>query len=321
MEASLDIYSDNEIEAEWFRNLHPVFESASFFKILARGNNPSHIEPIIEYDRPDIILVKKTEPVLVIEKTREVPTGHNVGQRVARLVKAVELGIPTIKFFPFDAKKHGEYANVCNLNIRLLLAFERMWAIHGTPIAAINWPADGYGELIDDESEDIEMKRLLSQFVIDNFSPSSIVFSELRTANKSEYEKRLKIRPQYGEPPPSVELVSTEGFLSKFSSLFTVDSSTLLNSRKETLIYTIVMTEAKCKRQDPYTGTQFIYDYAYCRSGPLPEQKHRNLVLYFPKITKSTWLQKNPNNPRTKSCNWYLVATALVFSDGAILLR
>ena len=48
------------------------------------------IQKLLKYDRPDIILVKEGVPKLVIEKTREVPTGHNVGQRFARLVNAVE---------------------------------------------------------------------------------------------------------------------------------------------------------------------------------------------------------------------------------------
>ena len=42
--------------------------------------------------------------LLVVKKTREVPTGHNVGQRMARLIRAVELGIPTIYFCPFKTE-------------------------------------------------------------------------------------------------------------------------------------------------------------------------------------------------------------------------
>ena len=60
------------------------------------------------------------------------------------------------------------------------------------------------------------------------------------------------------------------------------------------------MNESKCKRQDPYTGAQLIYDYLYCRKGIYPENKYRNLILHFPKISLSAWEEKNPNDPNSK---------------------
>ena len=81
------------------------------------------------------------------------------------------------------------------------------------------------------------------------------------------------------------------------------------------------MSEAKCKRQDPYTGTQFIYDYCYCRKGKNINDKKMNLILYFPEIRKNVWLEKNPNNLDTKSSNWYLIANALMFKDDILILR
>ena len=89
----------------------------------------------------------------------------------------------------------------------------------------------------------------------------------------------------------------------------------------DSIIYKIVMSEAKCKRQDPYTGTQFIYDYCYCRKGKNINDKKMNLILYFPEIRKNVWLEKNPNNLDTKSSNWYLIANALMFKDDILILR
>ena len=94
-----NIYSDNLIEADWFKSLNKKFSDSKVALIKSRGNNLPIIEKIISYDRPDIILLKNNKPLLVVEKTREVPTGHNVGQRMARLVRSVELNIPTIFFF------------------------------------------------------------------------------------------------------------------------------------------------------------------------------------------------------------------------------
>jgi hypothetical protein len=118
------IFADNKVEGAWFRGLSTGLKDASYVPIRRRGGNPPAVKALIVYDRPDIILVSQHDAVLVVEKTREVPTGHNVGQRLARLVRAAELKVPTIYFFPFDAKKHGTFANICHMNIRLLEAME-----------------------------------------------------------------------------------------------------------------------------------------------------------------------------------------------------
>ena len=48
------------------------------------------------------------------------------------------------------------------------------------------------------------------------------------------------------------------------------------------LVYEIRIMEEKCKRTDPYTGTQFVYDYIECRKGPNITDKISNLILYLP---------------------------------------
>jgi hypothetical protein len=319
--SNLFIYSDNAIEASWFKNLHPIFEDVESRLILSRGQNVPLVENLIKYDRPDIILTDGQKALLVIEKTREVPTGHNVGQRVARLVKAVENRIPTIKFFPFDAKKHGEYASMCNLNIRLLLGFNKMWDIHDTPIIALNWKSDVNGELIDDGSEDDEIKKVMEAFVDSSFDRNCPVFNLVRENSQKEYKQRLSAHRPYGKPPPSVSFIPTEDYLKNIKDILNTTEINQLRRHQDSVVYKIKMSESKCRREDPYTGTQFIYDYAYCRNGILPNQKHKNLILHFPDIRKKVWLNNNPNDSNRKSCNWYLVANALIFSDGALVLR
>jgi hypothetical protein len=318
---SLTVYSDNAIEAAWFKNLHPIFENAKTETILGRGKNCSVVENLIQYDRPDIILMSRDKALLVVEKTREVPTGHNVGQRVARLVRAIENNVPTIKYFPFDAKKHGKYAGLCNLNIRLLLAFDRMWKIHRTPIIALNWKSDADGELIDDGSEDDEIRVVIKNYVESSFDRDCPTFDQIKVNNDAEYTRRLGKKKAYGDPPPSVQLIPTKIYLNQIRGRLTSKDIISLETHDESLIYSIKMTESKCKRQDPYTGMQFIYDYIYCRRGINPKEKHTNLILQFPDIRKAVWLKNNPDNAHTKSCNWYLVANALVFANGALVLR
>ena len=105
----MKIYSDNAIEYNWFKNLNIAYDNLEYHLIKGRGKNPRIVEEVIKYDRPDIILCDEKKVYLVIEKTREVPTGHNVGQRMARLIRSVELEIPAIFICPFKA---GTYPNI-----------------------------------------------------------------------------------------------------------------------------------------------------------------------------------------------------------------
>ena len=316
-----NIYSDNLIEAEWFKSLNKKFSDSKVALIKSRGNNLPIIEKIISYDRPDIILLKNNKPLLVVEKTREVPTGHNVGQRMARLVRSVELNIPTIFFFPFDSRKHGVHSGICNMNARILLAFKCMWKIHDCPIIALNWKSDDDGELIGDGSENNQLIEIIDVLEKDNFNSKSKIFNKLRVDNENEYLSRIKIRRSYSEKPSSVYAKETNIFIKKFEKRLNKKTIENLKKNKTTIIYKMIMSEDKCKRQDPYTGTQFIYDYCYCRNGIKVNDKHSNLVLFFPEIRKSIWKKKNPNNINTKSCNWYLTANLLLLKDGDIFIR
>lgn len=315
-----DIYYDSLTEATWFSELNPAFnlESNNYHNIKRRGSNIDIIDAITAYDKPDIILLKNNQPLLVIEITSEVPTGHNVGQRFARLVKAIELGIPAIYYFPFDAKKHGKHSSICNLNIRLLAAAKRMYEIHNTPLLCVNWPTDKHGELITDGTENEVMISLLKSYVDSNFDPACSEFMNHLTYMENEYKRRLDKRPSYRKMPPSVTKSKTEVLVEEYQ-LRNVPAT--FSNRQYSFVYQMDMTPSKCNRQDPYTGTAFIYDYLACRTGKSVEEKSSNLVLSFPKITVDTWRKTNPNNTSTKSCNWYLTANLMLFKDGYIWIR
>lgn len=317
------VYSDNILEADWFVSLVPELNNATVEVLGRRGSHPDAINELLVYDRPDIILCRKEAPVLTVEKTREVPTGHNVGQRVARLVRSLELGIPAIKFFPFDARKHGRFTSVCSLNARLLAAFERMTHIHQVPMLACNWPADSTGELVIDGSENVRIRELVLSFVTNGCTrwwPEAVRQLDFM---RDEYATRVAAYANYAHPPKSVAIEPSASVQQRFPEFkhLAPDEQQSLLAREETVVYTIGMTPEKSRREDPYTGTQFIYDYAWCRSGTTPEEKRRNLVLRFPQITHETWIANNPDDASRKSSNWYLTANALLFSDGAIFLR
>jgi hypothetical protein len=316
----LQAFCDDLNEFSWLIQLDRRLATAEFKRIGARGSNPRVVEKLIAYDRPDVILLKDEKPVLTLEKSREVPTGHNVGQRFARLVRSVEHGIPAIKYFPFDAKKHGTHANICNLNARLLLAFETMWKIHDTPILAVNWLSDSDGELLEDINAEKHLRALLAGYIGSGYDKHCKEFREARVGQLSDYSRRCENYESYQDPPPSVTIGKTSDLLSSIGVSPTSADAKKLLARDESVVYEIGMTEINCRREDPYTGTQFIYDYIYCRNGPQPKNKFRNLILHFPKIRQAIWDSKNPNDPSRKSSNWYVTASAHVFADRWMLL-
>ncbi len=317
----MQIYSDNAIEYNWFKNLNIAFDNLEYHLINGRGKNPHIVEEVIKYDRPDIILCDEKKVYLVIEKTREVPTGHNVGQRMARLIRSVELNIPTIFICPFKARKHGKYTSICNINGRLFECFHKIWSIHNVPIHLLNWKCDENGELIGDGSEDKDIKRLLQMYIQTEYKGDNESLENEKEKLLKEFDISTKNFPNYKSPPNSVSFSKTKKLYNDFNINLKNTERNIFFEKEESVIYKIVMKQGPtAKRQDPYTGTQFIYDYLYCRNAKYPINKYRNLLLYFPLISKSFWLRTNPNI-KTKSSNWYLTANGIIFKDGFLFIR
>jgi hypothetical protein len=251
----------------------------------------------------------------VLEKTREVPTGHNVGQRVARLVRSAEYSLPTIFFLPFDARKHGKYSSVCSINTRLIRAMFAMATIHNCPVLPVSWPCDEDGQLLVDGTENEKLKILVSAILQPSSNPDQIKNYEREL--QLDLERREDVFPNYKKLPASATVIATASLGIDFG---TSSGGKRMSSREESLVYVMDMSEDKCKRQDPYTGMQFIYDYGWLRTGKTPIDRTKNLILHVPNVTKKVWLEKNPNDVTRKSCNWYLTADAIVLKDGVIVL-
>lgn len=321
---TLEIFADDFHEGRWFASLSPHLQSVRIQQIRERGGNPSYVERVLRYDRPDIILVSEGKPRLVVEKTSEVPTGHNVGQRFARFANAVEEEVMVVFFLPFKAMKHGSYAGICYIPARLFLALEKMEEIHGVPVLAINWPCDEDGELIRDGSQDVDMQRLVHELIQSDFDYKSDIINGFRQKMRYSRDQRIREQPDTAEPPPSVTLVDTGSYAEELRRQFGNEIDKIpddFHRRSRTLVYQLGMTPAKCRREDPYTGTQFIYDYIWCRNGPHPSEKHTNLVLAVPRVPKGLWLQANPNDPTRKSAVYYATANLITLKDGLIICK
>ena len=121
------IFCDSIQEGMWFKNLDPHLAQAELVMIPNRVEDQRRygIDSVLIYDRPDIILKEDNEIIFVLERTIEVPSGHNVGQRFGRLVAAARARIPVVYFGPYAAYKHGgKTAGPRYMNLRLFYALE-----------------------------------------------------------------------------------------------------------------------------------------------------------------------------------------------------
>lgn len=309
------IYIDAKPEGRWFQSLSGELSDAELIKITS-DETPGFVEELTGYDVPDIILEKDSEPVLVLEKTRHVPTGKNPLQRVARMVKAAENGIPGVFFVPYAAKKHGKYAGKCNANLRLIESLREIGEFHGVEMVIPPWPTDEDYEPIDDGSENELISRFVDQFLKNGCSADVPAAAEIQRHTEKETERILDEHGKYSEPPRSVEIKQTQDYLLELDGKAENAGENL--ERDETVVATFDMSPQSCGRVDPYGGAQFVYDYLYCRDTERRE-KTRNLVLRIPRVSRETWLEKNPYDETRKSSLWYKCADAIELEDDLLV--
>lgn len=311
----MEIYYDSLQEGNWFKGLHPDFSDASLIPINdIKVGTP--VAKALEYDRPDIILVDKNEPILVIERTIEVPTGHNVGQRFARLAAAAEAKIPLVYFGPYMARKHGgETEGPRYMNLRLFYALDIVADINKTAVTTINWPVDAKCELLRTPAKDQRMKEYLDIFLM-AYKKSGVEavnkaliesgFSAQQAQEREDFIKEFVKSPKrYDLPPPSVEVMDVKTFTG-----MTKIPSQILTNFQEVVFYDIGM---RYVRSDPYTGTGMLYQYLYV----LGEKSiKRALVLHFPNISQAMWDTASRSGRRKDVRLFKHIADLIVLKDG-----
>jgi hypothetical protein len=309
------ILYDEPHEAAWFRGLHPNFANVPDAPIT--GRQPPAVAKVLSYDRPDIVLVDGDEPVLVVEETVEVPSGHNVGQRFARIAAAAEQKVPSLYFGPYVAKKHGGVtAGPRFMNARLFHAVDAMVSVTGAAVTTVNWPVDAKFEVRRDPAKDADVRAYVDTFMISYHAHgmaginqallNSTIHARMITERDQFVQTRIRNPQQYASPPDSVELLPRSDFVARVPS-----AAALPTSVTEVVLYNIGMTSV---RSDPYTGMGMLYKYLYIAQHP-----HRALVLWFPNISMAAWASVAANAKRKDVRLFRIAADAILFSDGFAL--
>ena len=311
------ILYDDVQEVEWFRDLHESFADANEETITNAQNWPD-VGAVLMYDRPDIVLLDDKKPILVIEETVEVPSGHNVGQRFARIAAAAEAGIPFLYFGPYAARKHGgATAGPRYMNIRLFHALASMEQATGTAITTINWPVDENYEVRRGRKKDEDVRDYVETFLrlyvsLPNLRllNRALLLSDIHRRMVEERDRfvQTEIRnpKQYDIPPPSVEILRPAEFRQRHKNI-----GNSLQKFSELVIYKIGSNSI---RSDPYTGTSMLYKYLY-----VIHKSSRALVLWFPHIRESEWRKTAINTDRKDIRLYRIVADAILFTDKLVL--
>lgn len=311
----MEIYYDSLQEGQWFKNLNPIFASSPLIPINdIKPGTP--VSKALEYDRPDIILTDQGKPILVIERTIEVPTGHNVGQRFARLAAAAEAGIPLVYFGPYMARKHGgNTAGPRYMNLRLFFALDVLSQVNKAAVTTINWPVDDKCELLRTPEKDRDMKSYLDLFLkeykiggMKNIN-HAIMNSKFHSDRAKEREKFIndfvKAPREYDLPPPSVKILSKVDFLKQAKA-----KEGAFKNFEEVVFYDVGM---KYVRSDPYTGMGMLYRYLYVLG---EKTKNRALVLHFPEISRDQWDKAALSGKRKDVRLFKHTADFILFKDG-----
>jgi hypothetical protein len=303
------ILYDEPHEAAWFQALNPILTNAAQIPITIARQMPS-VRQVLAYDRPDIVLLDGETPILVVEETVEVPSGHNVGQRFARIAAAAECGVPCLYFGPYVAKKHGgATAGPRYMNVRLFHAIDAMVRATSTAITTINWPVDSSYEIRRDPAKDGDVREYIATF-LDAYRVSDLrgvsaamLASKIQTRmikERDEFVATVLSNPErYDGPPNSVETLTRVEFVRRHGEL-------PLTSQ-EVVLYKIGMTKI---RSDPYTGMAMLYKYLY-----IVGQPSRALVLWFPFISSTQWRAATGGGGRKDIRLFRIVADAVLFSD------
>jgi hypothetical protein len=305
---NFEILYDELHEARWFKSLHPHLTDVTETSITEASGRPM-LQRVLAYDRPDIILLNNGIPILVVEETVEVPSGHNVGQRFARIAAAAEAGIPSVYFGPYMARKHGgETEGPRYMNLRLFGAIDNMISVTRSAVTTINWPVDANCEIMKGSAKDQDMREYMSLFLELYYKdPTSINANILNSSLQSRLvqerdafvSSKIRNALQYDSPPNSVMFLSGADLSRNFPQI----NTTKLKS-DSIVLYNVGMTKI---RSDPYTGMGILYKYLYIVG------QGRKLVLWFPYISSSTWMQTASTR---KDKRLFMVAgDAIIFSD------
>lgn len=285
---------------------------------------PDHIRKILYLDAPDAIIEKDNEPVFSIEVTTEAGTGHNAFQRFARIAAAVENSVPAFYIYP-EGKIISRTAVADKwdeINPLIFNALEGVMSVYSIPALLYYFPTDDislYRNNVeasphyDDKGLCFDTDIIRYSGCPDSTAPSmvnmftalneiiaateargviparadllrNLVIREQRNFMQQEFATKSAGRPATSMSPLSAVIEVPTTYVMNYLSQFETDGyviGDLLRSRETTCLYQVNAGF----RGDPYPGCLAAIDYLACRQGLTFEDRRKNLVMVWGKVT------------------------------------
>jgi len=278
----------------------------------------SRVLALAEYAQPDIVLSCEGIPFLSAELTRMNPSGHNLPQRFSCLVRAAELGVPSIFYYPEYSRRSNSDPNPRYLNIRVPLAQLRLSDIYNVPSLSFFWPTNPKSLQPELGLEaHIQLAKFVESVVVEGKSGNiiskngTLVKEQARRmqdvtkkyATDAAYPPNISFRKHFPDgdhfslqllgravdPPNSCELVATQSLLQDLfkevkKKVPQNRKTNLLLSRTVSLVYNGTPNKSKDGPEHPYPGYLTLLDILYSRreGGHTPRDRQMNLVFRLP---------------------------------------
>lgn len=346
--AEVNVYYHDPVEVD------PTTSWTGLCKSLHKANrinivncNNNRVIDLFAYARPDAVITVDDVPAVSIEQTRMNPSGHNIPQRFAFQVRAAELGVPSILYYPAYSRRTFSDPNPRYLQVRVPLAQLRLSSLYKIPALSVFWPTDKDNllpELNRDKHQ--EIADLVDALIINvnkkedllNIPIITSIISKMEDAISmygSRYEKRVnnsvrQILPggfssslTKGrftiDPPNGIKLLKTTDFIrstyGKNELIEWSDIKAKMMKRDLTLIYTATANNKKTDSEHPWPGYLTLFDILYARldNGVTTHDRIANLIYNLP-VDVSIFLERV--NRKDVPTPTYIVDT---FADLVIL--
>lgn len=348
---AITIYHHDPVEvdpATSWTGLCPTLKDAEP-KSISSTTDP-RVTQLFDYARPDAVVTVDGIPVVSIEQTQMNPSGHNIPQRFSCLVRASELGIPSILYYPEYSRRTFSDPNVRYLQVRVPLAQRRLSRLYGTPSLSMFWPTNDR-TLLPDTAPDVHRKlaKVVDAIVSNAGNMTSLLrLPEIQVAladmdrvvatHQKKYRRNVSVRsiltngfPSADtnggvsiDPPNGIVLYRTNDFLETLSGSsqgpLWSQTESRLRSRDLTLVYTGTANKDKTDSEHPWPGYLTLFDVLYARAdaGRKPSDRVHNLIYRLP-VALPTFLDRaNKRQPPTPT---YIVDTFadLILLDGGVV--
>jgi hypothetical protein len=311
----------------------------------------SHVTELFGYARPDAVIDNDGIPVVSIEQTMMNPSGHNMPQRFACLLRATEAGVPSVLYHPRLSRRTFSDPGVRYVNPRVALAqlHSRDVFPYSSPSLSVYWPVDGTN--LPDRSQGAQQNLADVIEAFCRFSGASTALWQDDAVGTAldemqdvvdEYGVRIRENASFRQffpdglphaltstghsvdPPPTAGFADTAALINDIRSEYvcTTRGEAVFDELRERDISLVFKTTANRARNDsehPWPGYFALLDVLYARTGPAVSERRLNMIYALP-IPINTWLSRIDSAP-TSMVIVDALADVIMLQGGAVAGR